>query len=512
MVTPAPQSLTNRGRTARFPGIWQFGYPYLIQGYPADGEIWPSFVDWSPAQPGVFWNWPRLYVEAQWDMFYRLGYSPDLLFDDGKIETGLSMGGVVIVKNYFRVYSDFYVNALMAEPPQLRGDNDELTAWLEMESPSIMATMREAVRWWTIKDRMVVLVDGMGNHSAIDPTEYWPICAPWNKRNVIGHLLAYTYRQPEGVEDYRSQMPSNRIRFVLFDPDGNVDGVARRQMIEYSLSGNIVEGERMGTPPMEIGAMTASSDTDIAAVLAEGWGESLYSDMGDIVRALIVRETADNVILNANISPMLWIPTGAYDPAYQHEQVLNPRTTRILQGTVDNQIAPMYVTYDATLDASAHVSDRLFEALQLLTGIPKSAYGMDVGKGESGQSREALLFTAHSKILEARRMFERIVQGIVDASPCPGGEVMVEWIEDPFISKMGRRQQALLEYEAGLVDRVSTLVRMGLTVSEAEQVDESRQGEEERAREAGESELNANARNPGNDMGGTDNDTAASDR
>lgn len=508
MVTPQNAPLPREGRAARYPAIWQYGYPYLVQGFPADGEIWPSFVDWSPARPGVFWNWPRLYVEAQWDMFYRLGFSPDLLYDDGTKESGLAMGGHTIVKNYFRVYSDFYVNALMAEPPQLRGDTEELTDWLEEETPRILATMREAVRWWTIKDRMVVLVDGMGNHSAIDPTQYWPVCAAWNKREVIGHLLAYTYRQPQGVEDYRSQMPSNRIRFVMFDPEGRVDGTPKRQMIEYTLAGTVVQGDTK-QPPLEIGAVTASSETNIAAVLAEGWGESQYSNMGDIVRALIVRETADNVVLNANISPMLWVPNGAYDPAFQVGAIINPKTTRIIQGTSETQQPPMYITYDATLDASAQVSDRLLEALQWLTGIPKSAYGMDVGKGESGQSREALLFTAHSKILEARRMFERIVQGIIDASDCPGGQVLVEWIEDPFISKMGRRQQALLEYEAGLVDRISTLVRMGLTMAEAEEVDKAKQEEEERAREQEESALKANARNPGNDMGGTDNGTAA---
>ena len=52
----------------------------------------------------------------------------------------------------------------------------------------------------------------------------------------------------------------------------------------------------------------------------------------------------------------------------------------------------------------------------------------------------------------------------------PAGNISLDWTEDPFISKTVRRAQALIEYQAGLFDRVSTLIRMGVDPEAAEAI------------------------------------------
>ena len=54
----------------------------------------------------------------------------------------------------------------------------------------------------------------------------------------------------------------------------------------------------------------------------------------------------------------------------------------------------------------------------------------------------------------------------------PAGNISLDWTEDPFISKTVRRAQALIEYQAGLFDRVTTLIRMGVDPEAAEAIGE----------------------------------------
>lgn len=457
-----PRELT--GGTIEY-APWRIGYPNASGFTIQPGAIWADFVDFGVARQGNSWSLPRIYAELEWDSFYRLGYSHSLFAQDATPESGLELVKDYIVhKNYFALVSDFYQHALMGEWPGIQSESDELQGWLDDNRYDIMQTMRQAVEFWSVKDRMVVIVDNEGRYSAVDPTYYWPIRARWNNKQTVAHLLAYTWHEPDddSYTNYQEYREPNRIRFVFFDPDGAVDGTPRNEVRLHELDGRI------------IGRLLESDSAATAAIIAYGEGRSMYSNIGDAARMAIIRASSDNVVLNRNAGSLLFLPMQGYDPGATVATLNRVEGQRVVHAYDQQASPPMYVEYDGSVDASMMALDSLETYIHKVTGVPKSVFSEDGIDESSGVAHEYKLFAAHAKVSDARHGWTRILTGLLDALPDrPEGDIDITWSEDPFVSKAVRRRSANEEFEIGLIDRVTTLQRHGYDLEEAEAIDEA---------------------------------------
>ena len=456
------------------PEPWEIGYPYHAgSGIPFQSvPAWPEFIDWSPTNEGTSWYWHRLIAEEQWTEFYRRGYSRELFRYYAKLFDDLDLSDWVI-KNYFAIMADFYRDALMGEPPGLSGDNQMLTDYLKALTPDIFDVMEQMAHHSSVKDRMVGMVDEFGMMEAVDPSYYFPIRSRYNPRLTVGHLLAYAWHEPKSAEDYRSVLTPDFIKFVRYDPQGLVDGdgIPVNDLMLRTMQGNVVGGYTEGIP----GPVTGS----VAYLGGEGDGISVYGHIATLVRALMVREVIDQTVLDKSGDPILWEPTGSYDPQYQTNEIYREKGVRIRKGLREDDQPPEYI--QAGLEGtvvSRQVAEELKEEIHLQSGVPKMMLGFDVAKNSTGAAQEPLTFAAHARVNRQRRRLERLTRAMIDALPDrPAGEIVIEWTEDPFVSKTVRRAQALTEFQAGLFDRVSTLVRMGMEREAAEAIDKAVQAE-----------------------------------
>lgn len=466
------------------PEPWEIGYPYSAgSGMPfLSVPAWPEFIDWSATMEGTNWYWQRLIAEEQWSEFYKRGFTTELFryYQDLFKELGISN---FVIKNYFQICADFYKNALMGEPPGITGDNEVLASYLAKLTPDIYDVMEDMALMHSVKDRMVGMVDEFGMMESVDPSYYWPIRSRWNPRKTVGHLLAYAWHEPNQAEDYRAILAPNFIKFVRYDPEGLVDGngVAINDVSVHQMHGNVVG--QMAMP----GGLEVPAQGTVAWLGGEGDGLSIFAQIATLVRALIIREAGDQRVLDKSGDPILWVPLGSFDPGRK----LNPieSTTQKAQSAIIERIDGVRVMLglreedqpaqyiQAELEGvviSRQTAEELKEDIHLLSGVPKMMLGFDVAKNATGAAQEPLTFAAHANVNRARRRLERITRAMIDALPDrPAGEVLIEWTEDPFVSKTVRRQQALQEFQADLFDRVTTLMRMGLELEAAEAIDKA---------------------------------------
>ena len=225
------------------------------------------------------------------------------------------------------------------------------------------------------------------------------------------------------------------MRFVRFDPEGKVngDGVPVNDVSDHILDG------------LTVGRRYAYQSGQIGAIAAEGYGLSFYADIASIIRALLIREVYDQTVLDENSDPLLWQPTGSFDPQHQSDPISRKDGIRIVRGLREDDQPPEYVQQqlEGTV-ISRQTATELLEQMHRLAGVPTNAFGNEVAKNTTGAAQEHLLFTAHARIERARLHFEKIMRAIIALIPgAPAGNISLDWTEDPFISKTVRRAQAL---------------------------------------------------------------------
>ena len=155
-------------------------------------------------------------------------------------------------------------------------------------------------------------------------------------------------------------MPPNRIRFVRYDPEGKVkgDGVPVNDVTDRYLNG------------LTVGTLIAYQAGQIGAIAAEGYGLSFYADIASIIRALLIREVYDQTVLDENSDPLLWQPTGSFDPQHQSDPISRKDGIRIVRGLREDDQPPEYVQQQ--LEGTDH--------------IPADGYGAAGANAPAGRS------------------------------------------------------------------------------------------------------------------------------
>ena len=92
-----------------------------------------------------------------------------------------------------------------------------------------------------------------------------------------------------------------------------------------------------------MGSRYAYQSGQIGAIAAEGYGLSFYADIASIIRALLIREVYDQTVLDENSDPLLWQPTGSFDPQHQSDPISRKDGIRIVRGLREDDQPPEYV-------------------------------------------------------------------------------------------------------------------------------------------------------------------------
>ena len=329
--------------------------------------------------------------------------------------------------NWFRIASTFYQDALTSERPTITMEDGTEPDPLVVEQ--MWTQIVRAVEYWSIKGRIVLIKRKDGTLLAVNPTSYYPIRAEWDDQITLGHALVYRYWQP--VEDviYRTGTP-DRVKIVLFDKELGVN-VVRYHELHGQLIGSLIE--------------EVESDIEDIFVWGEGERDTFYPQMEDLVRELVIREAYASQLLNKHSAPILIVPTNSGLIDDDGNVKLSAKGSVIEIDPAEMSSPPEYVVWDGHLEANDEKIKRIVNDIHLATGVPPVVFGIDQGKGESGESRDRLMFSAMARVRRVRKGLELAMELVL------GGNVEVSWVSSPFATEEERRAAVLREFAIGVI-------------------------------------------------------------
>lgn len=410
--------------------------------------MYTEITSYELIQPGLAWTWPRLRSEERWQSLHDgdLGVLWEGVIPS--VDNGLSILGInaaggiqdgVIRSNWFRVISDFYTDAMHGENPTIASGAAARDGFLRAYSEAVLREVERATRFYTIKGRGVLLVDSRGVR-AVDPSVYFPVTNPGDSGDVIGHILAYPYvERPEGRAPQDYEAP-NRMRFVLWSPTLEVNSTST-----WFYQGGI------------LGQMISEEAADVAGIFVWGRGpeDAMYTQVVSPVREAMMRQTIINRILNRHGQPHLVVPDSLVD-----DLTLNPTGMTLPEDTANKGVT-RYLTHDGAMASQMDQLNHLMETIHILAGIPPVVFGVGAGRGESGQARDRLMFSALARVRRIRRDIEGILPAVFDALGAPAGDTSVSWIVNPFSTQQERTDSILAQVAAGVLSADEAAERLG---------------------------------------------------
>lgn len=395
---------------------------------------------------GFNWNWSRLSREREWEEWYE-GDFDSLFSGTATDDNGMRVfdPNQVVHLGLFRAIAEFYWAALMSERPSVTSEDEARQNWLDEYLEKIWIGLDKAVEWWTYKGRAVIMVTEQMDVIPVDPSFYFPIRAEYDQEQVVAHLLAYTWHRQESDTFLKNAVHPNRIRLVKLDPEIDDGGTVEHRLFHGQTIGELQETE----------------NAELLGIFTAGNGSSMFSRMRDPMRALMVRYSALTRTLNRHSNPHLVSTQELIDEA-GNPRKLNPNGDLIIAPNEDGSGMPVYyLTWDGMIEPSLEYIAKMEQYVHLTTGAPPVVFGIDVGKGESGASRDRLLFSAQSRVARMRREIEAMLEGIIDAMGAPGSGLDVGWVADPFASLSERRESLVTLVQAGIVSKNEARSNLG---------------------------------------------------
>ena len=368
----------------------------------------------SDIREGALWQFPEKAQQAAFHSIYAGDMAP--LFKD----TPTDVNGLALIENkndiidinFFRVTTEFTVNALFSEPP--------------VGIPlALVPYLSSATRWASITG-VGVLVSEPGLVYSVPSTCWYPLHAEGAPTNA-GSVLAFFYHTGEGDTLTRMRFP-NTVDIYVHMPD---EGINEKRTYAFN--------------QQSLGVLRDTSPISVSAITTFGQGFSDYVDLVSIVRELMIRLTLRAKLLNRHSSPHLMGPVGidGEPPTYDPKGMFLP--------IVDPEIAPYaYLTWDSGEVADQGHVDNLMNALHIASGVPASAFGLVRGGSQSGISRERQMAASIHRINRYRRMTEMALAEAMTAASMP--VTNLEWASDPFASWEERVSTELELIGGGLSD------------------------------------------------------------
>ena len=121
-----------------------------------------------------------------------------------------------------------------------------------------------------------------------------------------------------------------------------------------------------------------------------------------------------------------------------------------------------YMEFDVEGVMGTEFVDTLADQIYIQSGVPPAAYGVHVGRNESGESRKIAMMRSTQRIKEVRNEIEEIIPQVIRAMGAPEGEVNFAWSADPATDEGDHVTNLLALMQAGIMDAAEVRNALGL--------------------------------------------------
>jgi len=322
----------------------------------------------------------------------------------------------------FSQCTSFHRGGTLGVPPVFLSPNAARQAWLDLNKDEIYKALLRAFKHWPETGNFVLAVErtpaGLYLRD-VDPRNYFKVVDIRNPENVVGHVLAWPWRQVEPQVDLQTHhaQPDDRLTVVKLAPDF---GVNERTEYEYSAGG--------------IGqALAHSAPSEFVWVAQFGQDRSLYEGAEQAVQQICVLKSFQAMVQYVWGFPTVALPHGA-----PNQWTHNPRGSVVRRDAVGDggehaeylQLEDNHATWEALLRQHWNTAH---EALK----IPPSVTGVDNGGATSGIMVARMQADAKQQALELRQHIIRVLPEVIDAlDPAnAGAEMTIEWPVEPYVSQ-----------------------------------------------------------------------------
>ena len=377
--------------------------------------------------------------------------------DGATIENGLKQlaNHGVISLNFFKVFSDFYRDALWGTPPQIVGGDPEFDTQWQQNRRGVMAAIRDALESWSITGRGVILVEEDGNIRSVDATCYLPVVAPYNPTIVTGHVLVYKYHEDVG------NLPS------MFNPNAIANKV---RIIKYSASEDVNEYEEFELAGNTIGRSLESGRSTTKNIITFGEGDSFYKDIRDAVRTVMIRVSHGDLVLNQHAFPQYQIPTTVIDTNILGQKLVNAYGNPTVSIPDDSTRDVKAITWDAHLMDSMNLINYLMGIVSMIGGVPQSNFTVSSTEASSSTASSRLMLKTISIISQMREQLEYTLRDIMFSLGIANVEsATINFKQNPFATFFEETNTAISLWQAGVTQRNEVRESTGYSTIEGEE-------------------------------------------
>ena len=296
--------------------------------------------------------------------------------------------------------------------------------------------------------------------TAVDPVAYYRVGAPDQPDELVGHIIAFTWRE-KTIEElntiHDTEIPN---RMTVLKVSG---GESRQEVFEYTegIIGNLIETE----------------ETAVTGICVAGHGESWYSDVQDLAARIMTEYTLIFDDLNRNRNRPIYLPASirtdiefalqtkgleavtAEDVAREIRKIIRPYITL----TEEDSQFPEGLN-DSTLDLEApfEAYNTSLDLFFIGSGLPPSSFGIGIGRGESGYAREKAQDAATARARRYRQDISDCMPDMVVGMGAPAnGEYAFNWSSPPFQDRSAHQAEILGQLAANVITREEAREALG---------------------------------------------------
>ena len=400
---------------------------------------------------GYHLNFEEVFARQRWEEWYEGRYRT-LYKNVPSISNGrklLDTQDDLIEFSLFKIASDFYKSAVLAEEPASSASSATGTTWLEVNKGLILRALRRMAKYWSIHDYGVLLSEP-GFIRTFDPTGYFRVGEVDQRDALVGHILVQLWRERdlEELNVHTTDSVPNRITVWKVS-----NGESTHQIFHYD--GNII-----GEP------VTGLVPSPINGVCVAGSGDSWYPDVqhlaGRIMTNLSLIDDDQNRYRNqprympagvrASLDEAIRVAGGTPTPAKITEVINSLVRPIVTLDTLNEDVPNTFLDGDLQQDAAFEQLRTLLDLFFIGSGLPPSSYGIGVGRGESGYAREKAQDAATARARAFRQDLAECLPQMALGMGAPNGTVYTfNWSSPPFETRSATQQEILQLRAAGII-------------------------------------------------------------
>ena len=229
-------------------------------------------TDFRQVRAGAYWHWHSLARAATNRLLFNGDFSSLV---DGRSKTarnGLALitdNGDFNPVNWFKSITRFYIDALLAERPELQSDAEARASFMAENAEPVFQAVEDGMQQRSWGGHFVVTVTGDGDVEAPPAYAYIPVIGNAAQGTPTGHLLSYRYAA--GSETRARAMVASMADRVDITKWAGGAGVVET----YALSAdNTLRGDPVSRPSKIVGLWHFGDGCDdytaIASLVSEG--------------------------------------------------------------------------------------------------------------------------------------------------------------------------------------------------------------------------------------------------